>query len=907
MEDSLDMDDLFGEGPSLPLPSAPTAKGLGQKLDELRASGCNQKVAWSNLGCIAHVKRDGTGLVIRNLFCRPEDGKWTLGGEFPISQVSLNDDGQRIVHLSWNPSGADLAVVDVLGRLSIYTIFIAVNRVSLSRPGVVDQEDDLGAIVGMAWLNIERMFPLYRPAVKDSNGQFQYSATNHKTFGPFHPMPSRSTLIGVTRGGMVRLWYQQHDARWLEVNTELESIGSSDDLLSHASFSSDRDNSLLLVIHTTSHQIRLYRININWNIPANQKPIPQSQVPSTASLQISHVKVDDFCFPLGHVEGKDVSQSQIGLNDISRGNMSRAQLSHLEMIPPAPQLSKHSEPSYPIIMAAFSYVPTPLEESQQNIDTFSVIARWELRSAAQKLHPSFDKLGTRRNSVGSTNEQSLDLRRMSDITVRKAILAIERTNSSTTIAISYGDGSIEFRDRSSKVPITANEEFHRVSSMPQAGFAFPIDDPCLHTALSPNHCLAIGIDADGEAKLRVMEYTLGPLDTHEGDPKVTPVVIALALQFAVSCANHLNNDDLATVIQQCLGLQLERQFLSESQRAINMSVDYSHEPQHEKLFRNPMIQRCLSLQNTLGYKGELNHRTLTAKIAWATLHLRLAALTFAITFNNVKSTAGGGAENDYTRPEVLHSLLGVVRWSMDLMNFIIDDLFSLSRLTKGRTQDKEFVQQKVLASIPRNFLRYNSRALRGLDETARKILKNSVDGDQKQVFHGLKDIIDASPVKVPHFERILTDVDGSVKGAYQSQSISNEDRAAAEKEMLVDAGIPDPLMPVVGRLLTTTLNGLSNDINPAALYFEDPSWLGLSDDRSSDAFKQTCILDAIRKIPLTSGTNLRRCTRCCAHMADLLPQKGVSIWVTSMQRMCLCGSLWMLVKHLQPPYGTERR
>src|SRR5438876_262096 len=81
-----------------------------------------------------------------------------------------------------------------------------------------------------------------------------------------------------------------------------------------------------------------------------------------------------------------------------------------------------------------------------------------------------------------------------------------------------------------------------------------------------------------------------------------------------------------------------------------MSVDYSHDPQHEKLFRNPMIQRCLSLQNTLGYKGELNHRSLTAKIAWATLHLRLAALTFAITFNNVKSTSGGGAENDYTRP-----------------------------------------------------------------------------------------------------------------------------------------------------------------------------------------------------------------------------------------------------------------
>jgi hypothetical protein len=117
----------------------------------------DRKVAWSNLGCIAYVKRDGNGVVIRNLLCRPEDGRWTLGGEFPVSQVSPNDDGQQIVHLSWNPSGSELAVVDMLGRLSIFTIYIAVNRLNQSRSSIVDQEDDLGAIVGMSWLNVERM------------------------------------------------------------------------------------------------------------------------------------------------------------------------------------------------------------------------------------------------------------------------------------------------------------------------------------------------------------------------------------------------------------------------------------------------------------------------------------------------------------------------------------------------------------------------------------------------------------------------------------------------------------------------------------------------------------------------------------------------------------------------------
>jgi mediator of RNA polymerase II transcription subunit 16, fungi type len=62
--------------------------------------------------------------------------------------------------------------------------------------------------------------------------------------------------------------------------------------------------------------------------------------------------------------------------------------------------------------------------------------------------------------------------------VKKLVIAVEQINSSTIIAFSYGDGSIEFRDRASMIPIVANENFNRVSSMQQAGFAFPNDGPC---------------------------------------------------------------------------------------------------------------------------------------------------------------------------------------------------------------------------------------------------------------------------------------------------------------------------------------------------------------------------------------------------------------------------------------------
>jgi mediator of RNA polymerase II transcription subunit 16 len=44
MEDEMDMDDLFGDGAGLSLPSRPPSKELYQRLDDLRGSGCSQYV-----------------------------------------------------------------------------------------------------------------------------------------------------------------------------------------------------------------------------------------------------------------------------------------------------------------------------------------------------------------------------------------------------------------------------------------------------------------------------------------------------------------------------------------------------------------------------------------------------------------------------------------------------------------------------------------------------------------------------------------------------------------------------------------------------------------------------------------------------------------------------------------------
>lgn len=72
-----------------------------------------------------------------------------------------------------------------------------------------------------------------------SEGHYQLSVSQYKTMGPFAPK-SRSALLCITRGGVLRLLFQQPDSRWSEVKKSMDALASSEDILSHASFCADR-------------------------------------------------------------------------------------------------------------------------------------------------------------------------------------------------------------------------------------------------------------------------------------------------------------------------------------------------------------------------------------------------------------------------------------------------------------------------------------------------------------------------------------------------------------------------------------------------------------------------------------------------------------------------------------------
>lgn len=123
--------------------------------------------------------------------------------------------------------------------------------------------------------------------------------------------------------------------------------------------------------------------------------------------------------------------------------------------------------------------------------------------------------------------------------------------------------------------------------------------------------------------------------------------------------------------------------------------------------------------------------------------------------------------------------------------------------------------------------------------------------------------------------------------------VPEADRAAAERLLFVTNEIPAVFQAPVDRLLKTTLPALRKEVPISALFWTDVTWLGFHDDAGSQDFRRTHRIDAVRKIVLPrQGVRLRRCTRCCSVVEELMPNKYQGFWLGTLQRMCMCAGVW---------------
>ena len=80
-----------------------------------------------------------------------------MSTDYTIEELNGTDGSHPFTHVQWSHTGAELAVTDSAGRVSIVGMsLMALNHFSILRQHTLDQGDELSQVVGMYWLNVER-------------------------------------------------------------------------------------------------------------------------------------------------------------------------------------------------------------------------------------------------------------------------------------------------------------------------------------------------------------------------------------------------------------------------------------------------------------------------------------------------------------------------------------------------------------------------------------------------------------------------------------------------------------------------------------------------------------------------------------------------------------------------------
>ncbi|KAF3483237.1 uncharacterized protein GIQ15_02561 [Arthroderma uncinatum] len=413
MEETLDVDDLFGDsgGLELSLTAAVPSKALPARIDELRLLGCCQKIAWSKMGAIAYIAPDGTKAFLRHLSCGPENGKWGLSDGDPDHPIADAQGGHTLVHLSWNESGTDIAIVDSCGRISIIAMSVALNVLIPSRPAILDSDDDGNQPVGLMWLSINRS-----------------------------------------------------ESKWGDMVVELHSTGYTNDILTHAAMAPVDGGGIMVVTYSASNDLRLYRAQLKWEgapvDTAHQRPNNSIAVPS---IQLVHIEVE-----VPHVVPSPSTYALGNPENIANNANGLFALTHLQVI--ACPLDSPGGQTAPAILAVFSY-PIHNSHGRSHIEHPSVLARWEFRSVTQNLHRSFDNIVSKQ--ARHPLLPNTELRRQADLYFERHIVSVDYMEAGNVLVITLEDSSINFYDAKNFTPLSGLDDVETVTSLPQSGFAFP--------------------------------------------------------------------------------------------------------------------------------------------------------------------------------------------------------------------------------------------------------------------------------------------------------------------------------------------------------------------------------------------------------------------------------------------------
>ncbi|KAJ8127316.1 hypothetical protein O1611_g6320 [Lasiodiplodia mahajangana] len=896
---------------------------------------------WSKGGTIASIAPDGQSLELRYLRANPTDAAWELS-EPKVITPWQNLNGGPVVHLSWGPANSELAVVDAVGRVLLLNFNSDLNRPHVSRRWDGDAVDDLHTIVGTYWLNQlpanSRFYPTYSPAVKVTKGttvDYTFENSGVPTMGPNHPHPTKSAFICVTTNGLLKMFWSQHNNKAEETTLELESATSADDLITHAAACSDKTKSIFIAMATTSKQLRVVQVAITFNTPKTDNPqnVPPGGYILSPSLGKRHVAVTSW-FQTGMCESAlDASMSKI---------------SHIEMLPA--HFDFQTKQWSPIVVITVrSFIPEPNSPYSQEVQ--SIIDRWELLTdQKQAVHTAFERLGARKNTVGSTPPATARLKKLDSIIVNKIVLGVNVLSFGRVLSFYYNDGTVEYRDRFTMNEIYREVNLDRIHSILEAGFNQSGEPSCLQMAFSPANYSLVQMYEDWQIKWHNLEYTLGDPNAIS-DNHLNAVIASCAMATASATNNNSNIDDILAVARKFPRKdQFAVKWVTDLVQIMRITVDYSEDVPHDHLIRNQHLQFCFSIFNHLGWNGEFNARHFRSKLS--TLALSLRNTVILVSLASSAPSAVRAASSPLDEPEVVNSLAGCARWSVDFLGWLCDALFGLlddpkfmsflsqanqhahmANLTRYLHTKNEIALHLVLCSSTRHLISAVCRRVGLLDSYAARALAwyssrrevPDTNNSRHAALHGayrkIHRYTSSALIKADEFDKFLVNLATDIRAAYETslgplaetqKAAKNppnanqnpnapkpdpvkEARQLCELGMLLVHAPPPSFSAVITKLFRQDLMSFRTNVDMAKLYFADYSLLEIIDtpEALANRKKKGIKVDMFRRIEINRQAQIswRRCSRCGNAMEDLTSanNKPGMIFLLAQQRSCCCG------------------
>jgi mediator of RNA polymerase II transcription subunit 16 len=359
-----------------------------------------------------------------------------------------------------------------------------------------------------------------------------------------------------------------------------------------------------------------------------------------------------------------------------------------------------------------------------------------------------------------------------------------------------------------------------------------------------------------------------------------------------------------------LDKSLRRKFIREIFRTINRNVDFSlDDPKNQsgRVLKDSLLYRIAGAQLITSYHLDPLRRDVPAKVAWVLLNLRSVCTNIAQNLTMTQQIRGMQS----IEANLFATLKGLVKWSLDLMTLIFDDMLAIMHACKDKFDASTIatiVHDKNTPSL-HLLLNSTSRALLGMLGNLIRNLGMRIVKSLEKIRHSNRanDIRDTAELQqmesimgpqlafdIKAFEQLVAETDGAVRATYQTSQSTPLQRSGYEQAMLVDAEVPTVLTPVLHKLFADTLPRLESQIDGLAIYTADTAWLGLGEDEEANRRVKSLQqqYDVARKCVIPDGARIRQCRRC-GSVIEILAEGHAAAWVQNAYKTCVCLSHWI--------------